>query len=38
MEHQKYNANYLKMRNEDKDYTFIPNMESNLLGRLLYKT
>ena len=32
MEHQKYNANYLKMRNEDKDYTFIPNMESNLLG------
>ena len=27
MEHQKYNANYLKMRNEDKDYTFIPNME-----------
>ena len=30
--YQKYNANYLKMRNEDKDYTFIPNMESNLLG------
>ena len=32
MEHQKYNANYLKVSKKDKEFIFNPNMESNLLG------
>ena len=31
MEHQKYNADYLKKSNKDKDFKFIPNMEPKLL-------
>lgn len=30
MEHQKYNANYLKKSNKDKDFKFVPNMEPKL--------
>lgn len=31
MNHQKYNADYLKMYGEDKDFVFMPNMQPKLL-------
>ena len=30
MEHQKYNADYLKKSNKDKEFKFVPNMEPKL--------
>ncbi|MCB6202955.1 SMEK domain-containing protein [Extibacter muris] len=32
MNHQKYNANYIKMYREDKEFVFFPNMQPKLLG------
>lgn len=32
MEHQKYNANYLKVSKKDKEFIFSPNMQPKLLG------
>lgn len=32
MEHQKYNANYLKVIKKDKEFIFIPNMQPKLSG------
>ena len=32
MEHQKYNANYLKVSRKDKEFIFNPNMQPKLSG------
>ena len=32
MEHQKYNANYLKVSKKDKEFIFNPNMQPKLSG------
>ena len=32
MQHQKYNANYLKKTNSEEDFVFVPNMQPKLYG------